>query len=407
MLSSSINKVSRFRWIGESVPAGTKKVALLIPQYNESSNRKFEQRLQYFQFIKEKYNDILDTIVIDDGSTDDSLGKLKQFSTNTPSSFYVASVFPNAEKVGALYATILSLSHEFIILSDFDTDLHGIEQLINNLDTLLNNTMMGGYFRMLPYEGEGPTFRFQQLEYALLRSLYKYHRKEQSIPVMPGAGCCYKRSVLISIYEKHSGLRSGEDREATLIGLKMGYRTKYISEVTTLTRPPLSFSALIRQRTRWYLGYIETLNKEHLYYRSQISSRTTMGIRTILEMLTVLLILLLGPVVLVTGIINPIIAVGILATIYLSYTAGSLYLILTSPAEIGKMNVKIWTSVLLFPFMKVSLEYISWIKALLVYRKKKHSYAAPTPAATDIYIYRQAARQSHDSVEEKENFFQV
>lgn len=394
MLSSSITKVSRFRWIGEPVPSGNRKVALLIPQYNESSNCQFEERLQYFQSIKEKYQDILDTIIIDDGSTDDSVVKLKTFTDNTPSPFYVAAVFPNAQKVGALYATILSLTHEFIILSDFDTDIHGVERLISHLDSLRDGAMMGGYFRMLPHEGEGATFRFQQLEYALLRSLYKYHQKEQSIPVMPGAGCCYKRSVLISIYEKHSGLRSGEDREATLLGLKMGYGTKYIRDVMTLTRPPLSFKALIRQRTRWYLGYIETLNKERSYYRSQISNRTTMGIRTILEMLTVLLIFLLVPAVIIAGIFKPAVAAAILGAVYISYVAGSLYLAATSPGEIGKMNWKNWTTILVFPFMKVTLEYVSWIKALLIYRRKKHSYADPAPRATDIYIYRQAARQS-------------
>jgi cellulose synthase/poly-beta-1,6-N-acetylglucosamine synthase-like glycosyltransferase len=256
-----------------------------------------------------------------------------------------------------------------------------------------NNAMMGGYFRMLPYEGEGATFRFQQLEYALLRSLYKYHRREQSIPVMPGAGCCYKRNVLISIYEKHSGLRSGEDREATLLGLKMGYKTAYLSDVTTLTRPPLSFRALIRQRTRWYLGYLETLNKERLYYRSQVRHRTAMGIRTILELLTVLLILSLGPVLLLTIIFNPPLTAQVLACIYLSYTLGCLYLIFTSPRETGRLTLKTFRDVLLFPLMKVSLEYISWIKAFIAFRKKRRSYVRDTPRITDIYVYRQAARQ--------------
>jgi cellulose synthase/poly-beta-1,6-N-acetylglucosamine synthase-like glycosyltransferase len=394
MFHSSNNKVNRFRWVGGAAPTSTKRVALLIPQFNENSNGNFERRLRYFQYIKEQYDSVLDTIIIDDGSTDDSLSRLQQFTGNTPSPFYVASVFPNADKVGALYATILTLSHEFIILSDFDTDLYGMEQLFDTLDMLRgDNAMMGGYFRMLPYEGAGTTFRFQQLEYALLRSLYRYHRREQSIPVMPGAGCCYKRNVLISIYEKHSGLRSGEDREATLLGLKMGYKTAYISDVTTLTRPPLSFPALIRQRTRWYLGYIETLNKERLYYRSQVRQRTAMGIRTILELLTVLLILSLAPVLLLTTIFNPLLTAQVMASVYLSYTVGCLYLIFTSPAETGRLTFKTSLAVLLFPFMKVSLEYISWLRALIAFRKKRRSYVRDMPRVTDIYVYRQAARQ--------------
>jgi cellulose synthase/poly-beta-1,6-N-acetylglucosamine synthase-like glycosyltransferase len=397
MLHASIKRTERFRWIAGTAPGTGKKAALLIPQFNESGNCNFEQRLTYFHHIKEEFESALDVIIIDDGSTDDSLEKIESFIIKTPSSFYVASAFPNSNKVGALYATVLSLSHEFIILSDFDTDIIGLDQLLNNLQLLRkDSSLMGGYFRMLPFEGSGTAFLFQQLEYALLRSLYRFHIKEQSVPIMPGAGCFYKRRILISIYQKHSGLRNGEDREATLLGLKMGYKTQYISNVTTHTRPPITFKALVKQRTRWYLGYLETLHKERAYYYSQIKKRTAMGVRTVLDIIIVSFILLIPFMLLVAGLISPLAPVLLLSVIYGCYLVGSFHLMLTTPAETGKFSLTTLYAVLLFPIAKISLEYIAWIKALLLFRKKRRYYSYRTLSITDVYFYQQAARQTQE-----------
>ncbi|MBC9913410.1 glycosyltransferase [Chitinophaga varians] len=398
----SVRKHRHFSWVGSRSPHGGKKVALLIPQYNEGSNPNFTRRLAYFQELWDQHHAIVDVILIDDGSTDESLQKMQLFASGQALPLYVASVFPNANKVGALYTTILSLSHEFIILSDFDTDIMGLEKLLDVLSVLdKDSSLMGGYFRMLPFEGRGAAFRFQQLEYALLRTLYKFHQKDQSVPVMPGAGCCYRRDVLISIYRRHSGLRNGEDREATLLGLKMGYGAQYMNDIQTLTRPPLSFKALVKQRVRWYLGYLETLYKERTYYYEQVRKRTPMGIRTVLDILTVGLILSTGPLLLITGLLHPLVALGIIAGIYLSYTLGTLYLMITSPRETGKISLQILSAILLFPLMKISLEYLAWIRAFIVFRKKRATYKQSELTITDIYTYQQVARETQESMDKR------
>jgi hypothetical protein len=115
--------------------------------------------------------------------------------------------------VGALYKTILNVGHPYIILSDFDTDIEGIEELlVNAVNLKAEPDLVGCYFKMVPFEGTGIVFAFQQLEYALQRSIYSFHKDEGSVRVMPGAASCYKRKVLLSIYLEHSGLRNGKDR---------------------------------------------------------------------------------------------------------------------------------------------------------------------------------------------------
>lgn len=141
----------------------------------------FQKRLNYFRQVSERYINKMDVIIIDYGSTDNSLQQIEAFINCYPKAFYVASVYPNAEKVGALFLTILNIDHEFVILSDFDTDLIGLHHLFNNPDVLSKDPLMiGCYFRMVPYEGKGWIFLFQQLEYSFARAYYRFHKRELS-----------------------------------------------------------------------------------------------------------------------------------------------------------------------------------------------------------------------------------
>lgn len=362
-------------WIGSS-PEEKNRVALLIPQFNESSNPNFQVRLKYFTKIAEEFKGVMDVIVIDDGSTDESLQVIKAFKKKHNSSFFLASVSPNMYKVGALYATAASITHEFVILSDFDTDIKGMDSLFSNLDRLnADPSLMGCYFRMLPHEGKGSVFLFQQLEYSMSRVCYQFYKKESSVPVMPGAGCCYKRKLLVDIYEGHSGLRSGEDREATLIGLKLGYKTIYLEDIVTLTRPPLSYKSLLKQRVRWNLGYIETFVKERKFYYGQIGKLSIIGIRTLVDLMRVKLALLL-PVLLLVGaftswqliVMSLIVAYG--STVFVSVNA-----VLVSPQESIEFKGKRLLSILYYPFYKVPLEFIGWSLAIFSYFGKSSSRA--------------------------------
>ena len=355
--------VMKFDWIG-GPPAGTKKVALLVPQYNESG-KNFHQRLDYFNRIAKEFEEELDVIIIDDGSTDNSLETIKKYAISSGSSFFIASINPNANKVGALFRTTLSISHELIILSDFDTDIIGIGELLSNSTPLEEDSaLMGCYFKMLPFEGSGNVFLFQQLEYSLQRSLYKFHEKERSIRVMPGAGSCYKRQVLTSIYHHHSGLRSGEDREATLIGLKLGYKTFYMDNILALTRPPLSFKALLKQRIRWNLGYLETFHKENEYYRAQIIKFSRVGIITLTDIFIVSFIVLLPFILLSLAIRNIFYLQIFLLAVYIFYICWCFYLLFVSPNESTEFKAKRLHSILLFPVFKIFVDYFSWMGAL-------------------------------------------
>jgi cellulose synthase/poly-beta-1,6-N-acetylglucosamine synthase-like glycosyltransferase len=273
--------------------------------------------------------------------------------------------------VGALFLVTLFIHHEFVILSDFDTDLDDMENMTDLTGVLrANPDLMGCYFRMIPYEGTGNVFQFQQMEYSLLRSLYRFHNKEQSVTVMPGAGSCYKRDVLISIYNEHSGFRSGEDREATQIGHRLGYKAVYAHNILTLTRPPLSFRALVKQRVRWNFGYLETFIKEWDHYGKQMSRFTRIGIRVIIDILVVAALVFLPWMLLSVLVFNPRVFLSIAGILYVASLIWCLNLILIAPAETDELKGKRLYLTLFYPVIKLAVDYFGWMGAFIRLAKK-------------------------------------
>lgn len=370
MVQTSKVRDAKFIWVGEP-PKQDKRIALVIPQFNESLNCNFIKRLEYFSKISIQFRSILDVVIVDDGSTDDSLERIVAYKELQPNSFSLASVHPNSNKVGALYLTILSIRCEYIVLTDFDTDLIGFNEISQITKVLSNDSkLMGCYFRMLPFEGSGISFLYQQLEYSLARSLYKLHREEQSVPVMPGAGSCYKREILVSIYTNHSGLRSGEDRESTILGHKLGYKTVYTDKVMSLTRTPLSFKDLVKQRRRWNLGYIETAFKERQYYFHQIKTLTVIGLRTLLDALFVVFSITFPIFILVILMINWKLSTLLIIILYLVGIAWPLYGVIISSKESKEFKHRRLYSILYYPIYKVLLDHVAWSSAVFDFIKK-------------------------------------
>jgi len=187
-------------------PFTKKRIAVLIPQYNESLKPNFIKRLEYFAKLALKEPREIDIILIDDGSIDESLDLIKCFLNHNPETFFLAKIAPNSQKVKALFLVASVIKHEYVVLTDFDTRLENLELLGPSLDYIdVEKNIMGCYFKMIPVGPSGLLLYFQRFEYAFVRMKYKSFMKEKTVSIMPGAGCCYKRELLIGIYKKHSG----------------------------------------------------------------------------------------------------------------------------------------------------------------------------------------------------------
>ncbi len=374
----------KLQWMSDA-PSGKKRIALLIPQYNEAKNGDLLKRLNYFMILADQYKDLLDVIIIDDGSTDNSFREICHFIDTCPGAFYFASVKPNAMKVGALYMAAAAITHEYVILSDFDTDLVHLEKLTASLDALNNDTkQIGCYFKMIPFAGEGYCFLLQQLEYSFARMYYKFHNREKSVPVMPGAGSCFKRKLLLDVYYWHSGFRNGEDRETTVLGLKMGLKTSYAKEVLALTRPPLRFKTLLAQRKRWYLGYIETFFKEKAFYIGMLLKGRRMGIRTLQDALGVVLLLLLPLELLLLFFTSVRLGWLVASGTYLLSVVYYAALFLSNKDERTEIKQKNAWLIGVYPLFWLAVSFLAWWNAVCAYRKKDRYSPSPHPAQVTI-----------------------
>jgi cellulose synthase/poly-beta-1,6-N-acetylglucosamine synthase-like glycosyltransferase len=190
------------------------------------------------------------------------------------------------------------------------------------------------------------------------------------VQVMPGAGSCYKREVLIQIFFQHTGLRSGEDREITVVGFRRGYKVFYMKHVLALTRPPLTFRKLVKQRVRWNLGYLETFYKERFFYLEEMGKINVFGLLTFLNFLRVLFLVCFPWLVLATAVLAISYLPWLLAATYLGYLANVVFWMWVSPAESAEIGKKRWKAVMLFPFYAVGVESLAWTRALLVFRRK-------------------------------------
>ncbi|OQP61088.1 hypothetical protein A3860_05050 [Niastella vici] len=372
MTCSDIVQGTKLKWYNNGLEM-KKDICLLVPQFNEGGRENFLGRLDYFRELAREFKDHLDIILIDDGSTDGSFAKIDGYLGSHPDAFFFASVSPNANKVGALSQVALSVSHEFIILSDFDTNLDGLKDLLSKIDLWrANDSHMGYFFRLVPFEGSGKIFQYQQLEYCLARVRYKFHQRVYTVPVMPGAGCCFKRDILNTIYSRHSGLRNGEDREATMIGRRLGYSVSYLKNVQALTRTPLTMRALIKQRVRWNLGYLETVYFERRQYWREIQSFSVLGMRTLLDMFSVFFILALPFILLIIG-MNGLLHLALLSTLYIGFVSWCYALLQVEPEECAEFRPKLIPMLLLFPLIKLCIDYTAWLGAFRQFAKNKYS----------------------------------
>jgi cellulose synthase/poly-beta-1,6-N-acetylglucosamine synthase-like glycosyltransferase len=188
---------------------------------------------------------------------------------------------------------------------------------------------------------------------------------------MPGAGSCYKREVLIALFNEHSGCRNGEDRETTILGIKNGYRTFYMHDVLALTRPPLTFNKLLKQRIRWNLGYLETFAKERKYYFNQIFKLTRVGIITLSDILFVIYLLLAPFLIVGAFIISLNFFIFLCAATFVGGLLWSFNLALFSGTEYKELNKNLYRACFIFPFFKLSIESMAWIMAVYSYYKTR------------------------------------
>jgi cellulose synthase/poly-beta-1,6-N-acetylglucosamine synthase-like glycosyltransferase/peptidoglycan/xylan/chitin deacetylase (PgdA/CDA1 family)/spore germination protein YaaH len=200
----------------------------------------------------------LEVIVVDDGSTDGTLGILRHAFAGDPRVRVYTQA--NQGKSAALNHAIGNAANEILVALDADTVFPAgtIEKLVRHfhdarVGAVSGNARVGNRRKWIT--------RFQSIEY-----VYGFNLDRRAldllnaITVVPGAAGAWRKSLVLKAGGfGHDTL--AEDTDLTLAIRRLGYEIRYEEEAVAYTEAPEDTRSLARQRFRWAFGTLQSVWK--------------------------------------------------------------------------------------------------------------------------------------------------
>lgn len=245
-----------------SDPKTNKKysVSVLIPAFNEQDSIKDTVE----SVLKSDYKYLKEIIIINDGSTDNTLKIAKQLEKK----YGKVKVFDkkNSGKADSLNQALKIAKGELIAVVDADSypDPNAISSMVG----YFNDERMGAITtRILVRHRNNFIRKMQAVEYKVIAFTRKLLGFLDSIYVTPGPMALYRKDALLKIngFDKKN---MTEDIEATWHLIHDGYkiRMSFLSKASTVA--PDTLKKWFKQRIRWNIGGFQTIAKyKHCFFR--------------------------------------------------------------------------------------------------------------------------------------------
>ena len=234
------------------LPKKLPKVSILVPAYNEEKT--IAKTLK--SLLKLKYpKNLLEIIAINDGSKDNTLKIMRKFEK------YGVKVIDkeNGGKASALNAGLKKAKGEIIVCMDADSIVS--KNALKYTLGYFNDPKVGAVASSLKvYKPKTFWQKMQFVEYIYNIFQRKVLALMDSVFVVPGPFGLYRRKVL----EEVGGWEEGnltEDMELTLRIQKAGYKVETSLNSIVYTKSPDKLKRLVRQRVRWYRGFLINAKK--------------------------------------------------------------------------------------------------------------------------------------------------
>jgi len=229
------------------------KVSVLIPIYNEEGSvKKTLDSILITDYPKNKF----EIIVIDDGSTDNSLKIAKTFEKKGVKIF---AKKVNGGKGSALNYGLKKCKGEVFISMDADTMIEP-QTVKNMIRYFKDKEVMSVTPAITTYKPTGILQRVQHAEYLLGLFLRKAFASVNAIHITPGAFSAYRKSFT----DKYGGYDEDNITEDLELSMRIQYHNYKIENspiAPAYTIPPRRFSHLLKQRRRWYVGLMRNMWK--------------------------------------------------------------------------------------------------------------------------------------------------
>jgi cellulose synthase/poly-beta-1,6-N-acetylglucosamine synthase-like glycosyltransferase len=230
-------------------------VSIIVPAYNEG--RVMERALTSLMRLDYPEYEVL---VVDDGSTDDTLAIASQWEGQRGSGLFRVITKPNGGKASALNAGIAHSRHPLIMSMDADSYLEPGTLLAGA--RRFANPAVGAVAGNVKVENRGKLItRLQALEY--IEGLNMPRRAQgfvAAVNIVPGPVGLFRREALEEVggYDTDT---FAEDADLTLKLMAAGWRVEYEDQAIAWSEAPESWRDLSQQRYRWTRGILQALRK--------------------------------------------------------------------------------------------------------------------------------------------------
>lgn len=230
-------------------------LSIVVPCYNEEENIEGTVRA----LLDSDYKGLKKVIVVDDCSTDRSYDIIKKLSKKYPKVLALKTPKNTGKASGAKNYGAKFVTTELIGFTDADS--YPKKDAITKMVGFFNDKNVGAVTaRVLVKKRDNFIERLQSIEYKIISFSRKLLGFIGAIYVTPGPLAIYRRSAFNEI-NGFDEKNMTEDIEITwhLISKKYRVEMSLLSRVYTVA--PDNFKAWFRQRVRWNIGGIQTINK--------------------------------------------------------------------------------------------------------------------------------------------------
>jgi cellulose synthase/poly-beta-1,6-N-acetylglucosamine synthase-like glycosyltransferase len=228
------------------------RITAAIPAYNEENTILHTLRsVLKVDYPKEK----LEVFVINDGSTDNTSKVVRRFMKNHRIVRLLEQ--ENKGKAAALNNCLRQCKGELFACIDADSRINK-EAFVSMVNGFEDNSRLGAVVSQIKTINQRNLYeKIQRVEYFISILIRKLMAFLGTLAQTPGALSIYKTNIIKKL--------GGFDKKSITEDFEMAMRLKYNhydiktdETAVTLTHVPRTFMAYLRQRVRWYRGFLVT-----------------------------------------------------------------------------------------------------------------------------------------------------
>lgn len=236
-------------------PAKEYTIDIVVPCYNEGKT--IEKTIN--TLLDSDYKGLKKIIVVDDCSTDNSYEIIKKLAKNNPKILAVRTPKNTGKASGSKnYGSKFATSE---LIGFIDSDSFSEKTAISRMVGFFDEEKVGAVTSLvLVSNSNNPMEKFQMIEYRIIAFTRKLLGFVDGIYVTPGALAIYNRKVFEEV-GKFDEKNMTEDIEITWNMVSRGYNIRMSAPAVVRTEVPSTVKDWFKQRVRWNIGGLETINK--------------------------------------------------------------------------------------------------------------------------------------------------